>query len=106
VLGIDTFGANLFVATHADQAPVEEHDERKSGQQELYLVIEGAVVFQLDGEEVRVGRRSAVAVTDPAVRRSATALNSEAMLLIVGAGRDQFKSTWNTDHFSDILRPE
>ena len=38
-LGIDTFGANLFVATHADQTLVEEHDERKSGQQELYLVL-------------------------------------------------------------------
>ena len=31
-LGIDTFGANLFVATHADQTLVEEHDERTSGQ--------------------------------------------------------------------------
>ena len=105
-LGIDTFGANLFVATHADQTLVEAHDERKSGQQELYLVLEGEVVFQLDGEEVRVGRRTAVAVTDPTIRRSATALNSEAMLLIVGAGSDQFRSTWNTDHFSDIPRPE
>lgn len=28
-LGIDTFGANLFVATHADQTLVEEHDERR-----------------------------------------------------------------------------
>lgn len=38
-LGIDTFGANLFVATHADQPLVEDHDERESGQQELYLVL-------------------------------------------------------------------
>ena len=105
-LGIDTFGANLFVTTHADQTLVEEHDERKSGQQELYLVLEGEVVFQLDGEEVRVGRRTAVAVTDPAVRRSVTAPKSGAMLLVVGAGSDQFRSTWNTKHFSDIPRPE
>ena len=27
-LGIDTFGANLFVATHADRTLVEEQDER------------------------------------------------------------------------------
>jgi hypothetical protein len=43
-LGIDTFGVNLFVATHAEQTLVEEHDERASGQQELYSVeADGAV---------------------------------------------------------------
>lgn len=47
-LGIDTFGANLFVATRADQTLVEEHDERSSGQQELYVVLEGEVVFELE----------------------------------------------------------
>lgn len=106
VLGIRTFGANLFVATHADQILVEQHDEGKSGQQELYLVLEGEVAFQLDGEEVRLGRSSAVAVTDPAVRRQATALTSGATLLIVGASDDPFRSTWNPDHFSDIPQPE
>jgi hypothetical protein len=105
-LGIDTFGANLFVATHADQTLVEEHDERSSGQQELYVVLEGEVVFQLDGEEARLDRGTAVAVTDPAVRRSARALTSGVRLLIVGAGYDQFSSTWNPDHFSEIPRPE
>ena len=64
-LGIDTFGANLFVATHADQTLVEEHDERTSGQQELYVVLEGEVAFHLDGEEARLGRGTAVAITDP-----------------------------------------
>jgi hypothetical protein len=105
-LGIDTFGANLFVATHADQTLVEEHDERTSGQQELYVVLEGEVAFHLDGEEARLGRGTAVAITDPAVRRSATALDSGAKLLIVGAGNRPFRSTWNRDHFSDISRPE
>jgi uncharacterized cupin superfamily protein len=56
-LGIDTFGANLFVATHADQLLVEPHDESASGQQELYLVLEGEVSFELDGEHARLGRR-------------------------------------------------
>jgi hypothetical protein len=46
-LGIDTFGANLFVATHADQLLVEAHDERASGQQELYLVLEGEAASSL-----------------------------------------------------------
>ena len=105
-LGIDTFGANLFVATRADQTLVEEHDERSSGQQELYVVLEGEVVFRLDGEEARLDRGTAVAVTDPAVRRGARALTSGARLLIVGAGADKFRSTWKPDHFSEIPRPE
>jgi hypothetical protein len=67
------------------QTLVEEHDGQKSGQQELYIVLEGEVAFGLDGEEARLSRGKVVAVTDPAVRRRATALNSGAMLLIVGA---------------------
>ena len=42
-LGIDTFGANVFVAREADHVLVEEHDELGSGQQELYLVLDGSV---------------------------------------------------------------
>ena len=104
-LGIDTFGANLFVATHGDQTLVEAHDERDSGQQELYVVLEGEVAFQLDGDEARLARGSALAVTDPSVRRSATALSEGTALLIIGAGPETFRSTWNPSHFSDIPRP-
>jgi quercetin dioxygenase-like cupin family protein len=106
VLGIDTFGANLFVATDAHQALVADHDERESGQQELYVVLEGEVAFQLDGEKAHLGRGSAVAITDPSVRRSATALSEGTALLIIGAGRETFTSTWNPGHFSDIPRPD
>jgi uncharacterized cupin superfamily protein len=104
-LGIETFGANLFVATRDDQVLVEDHDERASGQQELYVVLEGEVVFRLDGEYARLGRGSVVAVTDPSVRRSASALRQGAALLIVGLGAGTFRSTWNPSHFSDIPRP-
>jgi hypothetical protein len=106
VLGIDTFGVNLFVASHAGQTLVEEHDERGSGQQELYLVLEGDAIFELDGERAQVGRGTAVAVTDPSVRRSARAASPGTSLLVVGAGRSPFTSTWNESHFRDIPRPE
>ena len=105
-LGIDTFGANLFVARHADQLLVEEHDEQESGQQELYLILDGSAVFDLDGEEVRLGRGDALAVTDTSVRRRANALTAGTMLLIVGAGDGPFESSWNPSHFADIARPE
>ena len=105
-LGIETFGVNLFVASRADQMLVEEHDERLSGQQELYVVLKGAAMFELDGEQARLDRDTAVAVTDPSVRRSARALIAGTTLLIVGAGSEAFSSTWNPAHFSDIPRPD
>jgi len=105
-LGIDTFGLNLFVATRAEQVLVEKHDERESGQQELYLILAGRAVFQLDGEQVHVDAGTCVAVTDPSVSRSAHALTGGTKLLVVGAGTAPFASTWSPSHFSDIPRPE
>ena len=105
-LGIDTFGATVFVARHPNQVLVEEHDEQESGQQELYLALEGAAVFELDGEEVRLERGHALAVTDPGVRRCAKAGATGATLLVVGAAEGPFVSTWRADHFTDIPRPD
>lgn len=105
-LGIDAFGVNLFVAREPDQTLVEEHDERASGQQELYLVLEGGATFELDGEEARLERGTALAITEPCVRRSAKALSQGTTLLIVGAGCSPFRSTWNASHFADIPRPD
>lgn len=103
-LGIDTFGANVFVARHADQVLVEDHEERKTGQQELYVLLEGSAVFLLDGEEARLERGDALAVTDPNVRRGARALSAGTMLLAVGAADGRFESSWNPTHFVDIPR--
>ena len=104
-LGIDTFGVNLFVATRAEQTLVEEHDERRSGQQELYLILQGKAVFDLDGEQIPVGADGALAVTDPTLRRSAKALSSGTRLLVIGAPNAAFTSTWDPRHFTEIPRP-
>ena len=105
-LGIDTFGVNLFVATRTEQVLVQEHDERESGQQELYVILEGRAVFELDSERVHVDTGTCVAVTDPAVRRSAKALIPGTKLLVVGAGTAPFVSTWSRSHFKNLPRPE
>jgi len=105
-LGIDTFGANLFVAGRAGQVLVGEHDERGSGQQELYLVLHGSASFELDGEETQIERGDALAVTDPCVRRRASALTAGTTLLVVGAANGPFESSWNPAHFVGIPRPE
>jgi hypothetical protein len=104
-LGIDTFGANVFVAGRDGQLLVEAHDERESGQQELYLVLDGTAVFELDGEEARLERGDVLSVVDPSVWRRATALTAGTKLLVVGASNDAFESSWNAAHFADIRRP-
>lgn len=103
-LGIETFGANLFVG-QPGQTLVEEHDESGSGQQELYLVLEGSAVFRLDGEEAHLKRGMALGVTEPSVRRSAKAMVPGTTLLVVGASEEPFRSTWDPAHFSGIERP-
>jgi hypothetical protein len=104
--GLATFGINAFVATRGDELLVGEHDERSSGQQELYLVLEGEAAFELDGQHVRATKHTAISVNDPAVCRSARALAPGTTLLVVGASEGRFTSTWNPEHFKDVPRPE
>src|SRR5262245_50949177 len=91
---------------YANQTLVEEHDEHPSGQQELYVVIEGEIIFELDSEHARLDAGTVLAVTDPSVRRSARAVAPGTALLIIGASDEPFRSTWNPTHFSDVPRPD
>jgi quercetin dioxygenase-like cupin family protein len=103
-LGIETFGANLFVGP-AGRTLVSEHDESGSGQQDLYVVLDGSVAFHRDGEEVLLKRGMAVAVTEPSVRRSAKATAAGTALLAIGASGEPFRSTWDPAHFTGNRRP-
>jgi uncharacterized cupin superfamily protein len=48
-LGTSSFGFNLVEIAPGGQIP--EHDEAQSGQDEVYIVLEGEAVFRIDGEE-------------------------------------------------------
>src|SRR3712207_3796906 len=65
--GLRAFGANVFVATKDGQTLVERHDERGSGQEELYLLMDGEAEFEVDGERFLATRGTVVAVPEPAV---------------------------------------
>ena len=65
-------------------------------------MLEGRALFELDGEQVHVGEGAVVVVTDPSVRRSASALEPGTALLAIGASAQRFASTWNPSHFGDI----
>src|SRR5439155_6759363 len=59
--GITAFGVNA-VTKDAGNVLIPEHDERSSGQQELYLVHAGEVRATLDGEAVTIAAGGMVSV--------------------------------------------
>jgi hypothetical protein len=105
--GLTAVGVNVYVARGAGDLLSEEHDETKSGHEELYFVVSGRARFTLDGEQHEVGPATFVAVPDPDVRRSVEALDVGTTLLAVGGQpRADFESSWNARHFEGVPRAE
>jgi hypothetical protein len=50
-LGIHAFGINAYTPGE-DGTLINEHDEAGSGQEELYIVLDGKATFEVDGEAV------------------------------------------------------
>ena len=92
--GLNTFGANLFVARDPGDQLIAEHDETDSAQEELYLVLRGAVRFTFDGETRDAAAISVAAVPDVSVRRAAVALEPGATMLALRAPHGDYASTW------------
>ena len=53
--GISSFGINAWTAREPGERIINEHDEADEADrsEELYLVLEGRAVFELDGERIR-----------------------------------------------------
>jgi tetratricopeptide (TPR) repeat protein len=82
--GITAFGVNAWTAREAGERIVNEHDEDEpGGNEELYVVLSGRAVFELDGE-----RRDAPAGTfvfaRPGVKRTAFAEEPGTTILALG----------------------
>ena len=78
--GIQAFGINAFTPGE-DGTLINEHDEAGSGQEELYVVLDGKATFEVDGETVEATPGTLVFV-GPESRRSAT---GDGTILVVGA---------------------
>jgi hypothetical protein len=79
-LGIHAFGINAFTSRE-DGTLVTDHDEAGTGQEELYIVLDGNVTFEIDGETVDTPPGSFVFV-GPEPRRKAT---GDGTVLVIGA---------------------
>ncbi len=69
-LGIHSFGINAFTANE-DGLVIGEHTETGSRQEELYIVLDGAATFEIDGETIDAPAGTFVFVA-PEARRKAT----------------------------------
>jgi hypothetical protein len=78
--GIQAFGINAFTPGE-DGMLINEHDEAASGQEELYVVLDGKATFEVDGETVEATPGTLVFV-GPESRRKAT---GDGTILVVGA---------------------
>jgi mannose-6-phosphate isomerase-like protein (cupin superfamily) len=79
-LGIHAFGVNAYEPGE-DGTLISEHDEAGSGQEELYIVLDGQATFEVDGETVEAPAGTLV-VVPPESGRKAT---GDGTILAVGA---------------------
>ena len=79
-LGIHAFGVNAFTPSE-DGTLINEHDEAGTGQEELYIVLDGKATFEVDGETFDAPPGTFVFV-GPEARRKAT---GDGTVLALGA---------------------
>jgi tetratricopeptide (TPR) repeat protein len=86
-LDIEAFGVNAYRAVANDAQVINEHVElglSSSGQQELYVVLNGSATFNIGGERVEAPAGSLVFVRDPATKRGAVATEVGTTVLAIG----------------------
>jgi pimeloyl-ACP methyl ester carboxylesterase len=85
-LGATGFGVGAYTAARAGDVLVGVHDETGLGSnrhEELYVVLAGRAVFELDGRELELGPEEFLLV-DPEASRGARALVDGTSVLVIG----------------------
>jgi tetratricopeptide (TPR) repeat protein len=83
--GIEAFGVNAWTAAATGDEVISDHNEERSGHEELYIVINGRATFTLDGEEVDAPAGTLVFVDEPKTQRTAVAAVAGTTVLAIGA---------------------
>ena len=82
--GVTAFGINAWTAAEVGGTLVGEHDETRSGHEELYVVLTGRATFTVAGETLEAVPGTVVFVRDPATKRTAVADEAGTTILSVG----------------------
>lgn len=83
-LGVEAFGINAYLA-NTGELVVEEHTEQGLSHEEIYVVLAGAAMFTLDGEEREAPAGTIVHLANPHVHRGARATLDGTIVIAVGA---------------------
>ena len=107
-LGIGAFGTNAYVARNAGDDVVEPHTEEGTGHEELYFVARGSATFTLEEESFHAPAGTYVFLSDPTVRRHATADEPGTTVLSFGGWRDRpfHVSGWESRFRATAIREE
>ena len=82
--GITSFGVTAWTARDAGDRIINEHDESEpDSAEELYLVVRGRAVFELDGDRVAAPAGTLV-FAPPGVKRTAFAEEPETTVIALG----------------------
>ena len=79
-LGIQSFGATAWVGAAAGDPIINEYDEDSEPAEELFVVVSGCAIFELEGERVEATRGTLV-FTPQGTRRTAVAAEPATTIL-------------------------
>lgn len=94
--GITSFGVNAWTGRDAGDRIINEHDESEpDGHEELYLVLQGRAVFEVDGDRVDAPAGTFVFVR-PSAKRTAFAEEPGTTIIALGGtpGKAYEPSGW------------
>jgi Cupin domain len=81
-LAITSFGATAWVGAAVDDPIINEYDEESEPAEELFVVVSGRAIFEIDGEKVEVTPGTLVS-TEPGTRRTAVAAEPATTILVI-----------------------
>ena len=101
-LGVTSFGMQIlnFPPDSGDAYP--NHDHAESGQEEVYIVLEGAADFDIEGEKVHLEPKMALRV-GPTTKRKISTGAEGAQILALGATPGE---AYEAPQFTEIGGPE
>jgi hypothetical protein len=102
--GLMAYGVNCFIQSEAGGRLVDDHRETETEHEELYIVLNGRAEFVLDAKPYDCPAGTCVAIRDPEVRRSATAVEPGTAVLVIGGtpGRPYEISSWDAKWTSGL----
>ena len=86
---VGAFGVNAWIADTAGEEVIGEHDEERTGHEEMYVVVSGHATFDVSGGNYDAPPGSVLFVRDPLVKRRIVAHEPGTTIVSIGAKRGE-----------------